>query len=474
MPGAKVVRIPGAAAAAASDDGPFVFSGVAGTNTITGTSNGPALAAAQTFILVPANTNSGAVTLNGIAVKKADGTALAAGDLVANKTHFLEYDGTVFRLLTGGLLSANEITTDLGTSTGTANALAVAPAGGATTFETNRLYWVKANLTNTGATTLASNGGSAVAIRKNPNNAALVGGEIAANGLLLLRYDGTYLQLVAGRTLLPGDMPAGFVHNYGTTGGATNAYTASAPAGVEPMSALVDGTTVLVKIHANNNSSPTFAPDGLAAKNLVRPTSGGNLATAQLIANRHYLFTYNSTTDKWEVKSLYTLDAYDIPTTLSPTTFNGTVTLKNDIIRVNSVGSTSISGNSVVGTDNPEFTIYGSTHVNSAGAIELKSYGVTRASSGTWTPIFSLAKGAYHGDFYLSDSLGDGHARYPVNGTTLGTVVDAASGITWVDAGSVGASNVGLRINSGNVEINVGTSVTASTRFGIRFEGIVI
>ena len=93
--------------------GSIVLSSVSGTNTITANSSAPPLAG-MFLILTPANTNSGAVTLNvnstsGVAIKQADGnTALAAGDLVANKVQVLYFDGTVYRLLTGGLVSASD------------------------------------------------------------------------------------------------------------------------------------------------------------------------------------------------------------------------------------------------------------------------------------------------------------------------------------------------------------------------------
>lgn len=135
--------------------------------------------------------------------------------------------GSGFVKVTGGVLdtaSSSLGATDIlaaiagiaincGTSTGTANALAIASAVDvATSFTAGRFYLAKANLANSGATTAALNGGtggSILPIRKNPNSAALVGGEIAANAWVLLYCDGTYLQLMAGRSLLPGDLGSG-------------------------------------------------------------------------------------------------------------------------------------------------------------------------------------------------------------------------------------------------------------------------
>lgn len=144
----------------------------------------------------------------------------------------------------------------------------------------------------------------------------------------------------------------------------------------------------------------------------------------------------------------------------------------NIILEAYSLGFASLCAGGI-GTTLPEFCVFGLSSTNSPGAIESKAGSVTRASNGTWTDIYDLSKGAYHGDFYVVDSLGDGHARIPISSTTLGTVVDNASGVTYVDAGSVAAGNVGFRVNSGKLQINVGTSVTASTKFAIRFEGTV-
>lgn len=76
---------------------------VAGTNTITGTSS-PALVAdavnGQHFWLIPANSSTGAVTVNldgrgAIALVDPDGTALATGALTAGKPIVFHYDSSI-------------------------------------------------------------------------------------------------------------------------------------------------------------------------------------------------------------------------------------------------------------------------------------------------------------------------------------------------------------------------------------------
>jgi len=86
----------------------ILLASVAGTDTITA-SLSPALTAyanGQIFTLIPANSNTGAVTINinGLGAKsitKNGSTALVAGDLVAGVEYSLQYDGTRFQKVAG-------------------------------------------------------------------------------------------------------------------------------------------------------------------------------------------------------------------------------------------------------------------------------------------------------------------------------------------------------------------------------------
>lgn len=85
---------------------PVTLGGVAGTNTITATASPTldAYAAGQSVWIVPANTITGAATLNEDAkgaknFYNAWGDALAAGELQANRLDLGYYDGTQFRLI---------------------------------------------------------------------------------------------------------------------------------------------------------------------------------------------------------------------------------------------------------------------------------------------------------------------------------------------------------------------------------------
>jgi hypothetical protein len=95
-----------AAAIVAVQNGSYVLlSSVAGTNTITGSVT-PAITAyvsGQMFILKPANTNTGATTLNvnNLGAKNVfkNGAACIGGELAQNVPALVEYDGTQFNIV---------------------------------------------------------------------------------------------------------------------------------------------------------------------------------------------------------------------------------------------------------------------------------------------------------------------------------------------------------------------------------------
>lgn len=224
-----------------------------GTNTVTATLS-PAPASYITgmqVVVVPANDNTGAATLNlnslgAKAIKKFDGaTALAAGDLQAGQPAVLVYDGTNFCLTnagtttnpmtaigqvvyggTGGTptaLAANTTTTkkflyetgtgaagqapgwspiqatDLfgiaGTAAGTDTyTLTLSPSIAA--YQAGMLLVVLFTNANTGAATLNVNSLGAKDIKKNAGADALAASDITAGSIRLLAYDGTRFQLI--------------------------------------------------------------------------------------------------------------------------------------------------------------------------------------------------------------------------------------------------------------------------------------
>jgi hypothetical protein len=101
-------------------DDPTVFNNlitVTGTNTLIGVSVPPytSYVAGMTLSFVPANTNSGAVTLDldGLGAKNVfvgSSTALSSGDLVAGRIAQIQYDGTRFQLYQSSIAD-NSVTT---------------------------------------------------------------------------------------------------------------------------------------------------------------------------------------------------------------------------------------------------------------------------------------------------------------------------------------------------------------------------
>lgn len=89
--------------------------------------------------------------------------------------------------------------------------------------------------------------------------------------------------------------------NNGTlvTTGSTTAFTVTTTQG---STALVDGYTVAVKLHATADSSATFAPDGLTGKK-IQLVAGTNLAGGELAAGTIQRFTYNSGSTAWLVNN---------------------------------------------------------------------------------------------------------------------------------------------------------------------------
>jgi hypothetical protein len=96
--------------------------------------------------------------------------------------------------------------------TGTANAYAVALTPAPTLVAGSAGSFLAAHA-NTGASTLAINGGTAIAITKNGNSTALASGDIAANQIIDWTYDGSVIQI-----LVPGSGGGGAVSSLTTTG----------------------------------------------------------------------------------------------------------------------------------------------------------------------------------------------------------------------------------------------------------------
>jgi hypothetical protein len=162
------------------------------------------------FKVLNSNTGPSTLTVNGTSypLKKNGTNALTTGDIVAGQMVTAKYDGTNFQISAGSATGATaagvqQETYTYAADTGAANAYAVTltptpalVAGSEVTF--------KAANANTGASTLAVNGGSAIAITKNGNSTALAGGDITVGQIVTVKYDGTVWQMIA-----PGAATAG-------------------------------------------------------------------------------------------------------------------------------------------------------------------------------------------------------------------------------------------------------------------------
>ena len=175
---------------------------------------------------------------------------------------------------------------------GTANAHDLTAAASATTLPTTLVtgqeFAYTAADTNTGAVTVAISGiGGTVALTKN-GSTALDAGDVRSGQLVWVRYDGTQFQIAT-----PNGQPR--LDRFATTATSATAYTATfAPT----LTALTNGTRVLVKWHATNTSTATFAPDGLTPKDITK--SGDTaLIAGDVVLNQISELVYDSTLDHW-------------------------------------------------------------------------------------------------------------------------------------------------------------------------------
>jgi hypothetical protein len=105
---------------------------------------------------------------------------------------------------------------------------------------------------NTGASTLAINGGTAIAIKKNGNSTALASGDIAANQIIDWTYDGTVIQI-----LVPGSGGGGTSVNVNGSSVSSpnfNPTTPAAPSGSQNVAFQVSGSSVSSNLPAATSS----------------------------------------------------------------------------------------------------------------------------------------------------------------------------------------------------------------------------
>ena len=159
-----------------------------------------AYVAGMSLAFVPANTNTGASTINvnslgSVAIVTQSAAALTAGQLPSGTVSILVYDGTRFRIIAVPPAPPPPYT-GFGIDTGTSGLYAVSlPVAPSAYFTGMMVIFVPAN-GNLGPSTINVNSLGAVPIN-NKANQALNGGEISKSKSVVLVYDGANFRIVS-------------------------------------------------------------------------------------------------------------------------------------------------------------------------------------------------------------------------------------------------------------------------------------
>ena len=207
-------KLPAVPAAIQAQSGNFaVDTGAVNALAVTLSPAPAALVAGLPVRVKSANTVTGASTLNvnglgAVAIKRPDGTALQTGDVLANQTVQLVYDGTNFILpaLPGvsATVMAAAIQAQAGNyavDTGAVNAYAVTLSPAPTALGAGLQVRMKAATASTGPSTLNVNGLGATTIKRRSDGGALGVPDIVAGGIYELIYDGAIWQLLTDNRL---------------------------------------------------------------------------------------------------------------------------------------------------------------------------------------------------------------------------------------------------------------------------------
>ncbi len=135
---------------------------------------------------------------------------------------------------------------------GVANAYTIAPSPVATSYQAGQTYWFKAGNANTTSSTIAVNGLGTKALTKN-GAAALASGDIAANQVIHVVYDGTEFQVVG---TIGGS--ASFTAGGDLSGTSSSQTVIGVNGAAVPLSALVLGTNGSRQLVAQALASTNF------------------------------------------------------------------------------------------------------------------------------------------------------------------------------------------------------------------------
>lgn len=260
-------------------------------NTYTATlTPAPSAYAAGQFITVKfTNHNTGAATINfnslgAKSIKRQDGSALNAYDIVDSMVAILIYDGTNFILANGFLgYSLQNESHNYAASTTAANTYTTTLDPVPLAYTTGMRISIKFTNANTGAATINCNSLGAKSITLQ-DGTALAGGEMAAGGIADLRYDGTNFQLMNAmnsNVTTTAVLNDGYKYAASTT--AANTYTAT----ITPApTAYTTGMSVSIKFTNHNTGAATINLNSLGAKSIVRQSGaalvGGEIADGMM------------------------------------------------------------------------------------------------------------------------------------------------------------------------------------------------
>ncbi len=443
-------------------------------------------------------------------------------------SQLLDGAGNAIDALPAGFVGADDILAalagvaiDLGTSSGTANALAGASlVDTATTFTAGRLYRIRTNAANSGAATCKINGGTGVAMKKSPSSAALASGDIADATELLLFFDGTNLQVLAGLTVSATNIPglsdgagnANQSYNHlGGVGDRTGIITVTASVGLLTGSAggIVNGLIY---------DTSQFFNGGLSASaHWIKFDFG--VARKLTEAKWYQSSAVSQGTWKWQgsnddstytdVGSSFTLGA---TSPQSQTSLNGNTTayrywkmvgvsgttsslpyvneceFKLDDLSAVSATSFSVPGLAAFtgtsqfaavpiwprqtasmffgapagGNDIPSFRYVTRADIGSLGLTPsdmpaaATSAGVSHAGDATYRNQYSLGAGTHYGFLFVTDELGSA-TIFTINGTTITLYANCVANV-W-SAG--GATDRKARISAGAVQVQCGATFGA-------------
>lgn len=169
------------------------------------------------------NSNTGAATINlnslgAKNIKHLDGSALNSGDIAAGMIALLVYDGTNFQLL--ALNPANYITptqqlddaSNYAASTTAANAYTATLTPVPTAYTPGMRVSILFTNANTAAASINLNGLGAKSIKR-PDGTALKAGDIGANEMAVLLYDGTNFQFINPTAVIRSTIVQAFTSN---------------------------------------------------------------------------------------------------------------------------------------------------------------------------------------------------------------------------------------------------------------------